>query len=256
MSLTMIPNASRLTVLGSGWNNSSVESGDGLTESGNQWKDIASDLGYDYGSNVDWDEISSDYDEIIDDGNGNWLVPKTVLFDISSVLAYTAVADLELRQYSVSSNDIKNLYGGPVSSETEWPEGSTERPHTYSPAVYYIQVGLNNAYLFYKEPFYHYTADGDEILVNDKSIEVRDGSLMKVYWSACSTNFTTEYLPAPYNSYPIEYVCWQCLYGSFGGVTIAKTNKTITTEDIENGTSGLPTAVIDGKPHFVMMQRA
>lgn len=255
MSLTMIPNASRLTVLGSGWNNSSIESGDGLTESGKQWQDIANNLGYDYGSNVDWDEISSDYDEIIDDGNGNLLVPQTVLLDISAILGNIVVADAELRQYSVNSNDIKNLFGGPVSGEKEWPEGSTERPHTYSPPVYYVQVGLNNAYLFYKEPFYHYTADGEEILVNDKSIEVRSGSSMKVYWSGCSTNFTTEYLPEPYNSYPVEYVCWQCLYGSFGGVTIAKSDKTITTEEIENGTSGIPTTSINGKPYFVISQK-
>lgn len=252
MSLTMIPNASRLTVLGSGWNNSSIESGDGLTESGKQWEDIAGDLGYDYGDSVDWDEISSDYDEILEDENGNWLVPPKVLLDISAFVNAVAVKDAELRQYSVNSNDIKNLYGGPVSSEKDWPEGSTERPHTYSPPVYYVQKGLNDAYLFYKEPFYHYTADGDEILVNDKSIEVRSGSSMKVYWSSCSTNFTDEYLPEPYNSYPIEYVCWQCLYGSFGGVTIAKTNKTITTEDIKNGTSGIPTTTVGGKQFFVI----
>lgn len=255
MSLTMIPNASRLTVLGSGWNNSSIESGDGLTESGKQWEDIAGDLGYDYGSSMDWDNVSSDYG-ITDDGNGNWVVPKDVMLDISAILGNISTKDSELRKYSVNSNDIKNLYGGPVSSETEWPEGSEKRPHTYSPPVYYIQKGKNDAYLFYGEPFYHYTADGEQLLVNDKSIELRDGSSMKVYWSQCSTNFTDQHLPDPYNSYPIEYVCWQCLYGSFGGVTIAATNKTISTESIKNGTSGLPTTTIKGKEYFLISQRA
>ena len=246
---------SRLTVLGSGWNNSSIESGSGLTESGKNWEDIAGDLGYDYGGSVDWDKISSDNDEIIDDGKGNLLVPPDVLLEISAKINATAIKDLKLRQYSVNANDIKNLYGGPVNSETSWSESDPERPHTYFPAVYYVQTGKNTAYLFSKEPFYHYTANGGKVEVNDKSIEIRSGSSMKVYWSSCSTNFTDKYLPKPYSSYPIEYVCWQCLYGSFGGVTIAATNKTITTEEIKNGTSGLKMTIIGGKPFYAIMKK-
>lgn len=259
MSLIMIPNASRLTVLGYGWNNSSIESGDGLTENGKIWQDIAGALGYDYGGSVDWDNISEqypvDYDSITTDEGGNLLVPETVLFDASAFGNTLAMTDEEIRLYSIPPYKIKNLFGGPVSSETEWPEGSEKRPHTYSPPVYYIQKGKNDAYLFYGEPFYHYTADGEEILVNDKSIAVRLGSSMKVYWSSCSTNFTDEYLPEPYKSYPIEYVCWQCLYGSFASFAIAKTYKTITTEEIKNGTSGLPTTTVNGKQYFVISQK-
>lgn len=238
MSIKLTPAAARLTVLGSGWNNSSIESGSGLTEDGQLLEDIAGDLGYGYGDNVDWDNLASGQDwsdEIVTDDDGNRYIPQSVIVDLAAFFKEIAEKDSGLLKYSIASNVLKTLYGGMVSQESTWDESDTTRPHKFYPDVYYIQVSQNTACLFQEETFWHRTADGGSITVNDKSITIRTGSSMKVYWSTCSTHFSDNYLPAPYNSYPIEYVCWQCLWGSFKDMLISSSEKTATTDQILNG---------------------
>ena len=241
--------ASRLTVLGSGWNNSSINSGDGLTEDGKLWEDIAGNLGYDYGDNVDWDNLSSDREwseEVITDENGNRYIPKNVALDLEAMLKSEASKDSSLLRYSVPANVVKTLYSGMVSQETEWDETDTERPHSFYPDVYYIQLSEKNACLFQEEAFWHKTANGGNITVNDKSITIRTGSSMKVYWSECLTHFDSNYLPSPYNTYPVEYVCWQCLWGSFQDMLIRSSEAVKTMDEVFGKT------VIDGKAYYAI----
>lgn len=252
MSIKMTSASARLTVLGSGWNNSSIESGDGLTEDGKLWEDIAGDLGYDYGGNVDWDNLASDRDwadEIVTDENGNQYLPESTLIDLAAYFESIAKKDGDLLQYSIPTNIVKTLYGGMVSQEAAWDETDTDRPHKFFPDVYYIQVSENSACLFQEETFWHRTADGGNITVNDKSITIRSGSSMKVYWSNCDTHFSDNYLPSQYKSYPIEYVCWQCLWGSFQDMLIASTSKTPTIEQIQSGLV-YEVKVLNGKRYF------
>ena len=238
MSLTFGPAAARLTVLGSGWNNSSINSGDGLTEDGKLMEDIAGDLGYDYGDNVDWDTIAGDQnwtEEIYTDASGALFLPGAIMMDVVDYYANLAKKDGDLLQYAVPANVAKTLYGGMVSQERQWDPADTERPHKYFPDVYYIQLSENRAVLFQEEAFWHRHVDGTNEGVNDISITIRSGSAMKVYWSTCSTHFDDNYLPAPYDSYPIQYVCWQCLWGSFEDKLISATENTVTAEQVENG---------------------
>lgn len=58
MSLHLNPKMSRLTVLGSGWSNTSFESGPGFTPEGDLWQEIAEILDFDFGEDVDWDLIA------------------------------------------------------------------------------------------------------------------------------------------------------------------------------------------------------
>ena len=86
--------AARLTVLGSGWNNSSINSGDGLTEDGKLWEDIAGDLGYDYGDNVDWDNLAGgdDWsDKIVTAEDGNRYIPAQVIVALAGFFEEIAV---------------------------------------------------------------------------------------------------------------------------------------------------------------------
>lgn len=252
MSIKLTPASVRLTVLGSGWNNSSINSGDGLTENGKLWEDIAGDLGYGSGSNVDWDSLSSgddSADKILTDANGNRYAPYSVVVDLAGFFAEIAVKDSSLLRYSIEPNVLKNLYGGMVSQETNWDKTDPDRPHKYYPDVYYIQVSENSAYLFQEEAFWHREADGGNVNVNDISISIRSGSSMKVYWSGCSTHFDNNYLPYPYSSYPIEYVCWQCLWGSFKEMLISTSDKTATIDQIKNG-EVYEEVIIDGEKYF------
>lgn len=248
MSIKMTPGSSRLTVLGSGWSNYSVESGDGLTEDGKLWEDIAGDLGFDFGVDTDWDNLAGEYtwtdgnvevnnwsDGVIIDEDGNTLIDERTLFDLVGALNRTAQKDSELMRYSVAPTVLKRLRGGPVTEETEPDNTDPQRPHKYAPPVFYIQVSEDQAYLFLDERFYHTNASGGSLTVNEKHIKIRTGSTQAVYWSSCATHFSDTYLPDAYQGYPIEYVCWQCLYGSFSDVLVSSTDKTATVEDIKAG---------------------
>lgn len=247
MSINFAPASARLTVLGSGWNNSSINSGNGLTENGKLWEDIAGDLGYDYGGNVDWDNISSGEDwtdQIITTDDGIRLISEWLLNNIHYTIKETAKKDNEFLKYAIDPNELKNIYGGLVSQELEWDKTDPARPHKYFPDVYYIQVSELTAYIFQEEAFRHYNANGGNHTVNDKSITIRTGSSMKVFWSECSTHFTDNYLPKKFLSIPIEYVCWQVLWGSFKEMLIAESDNVKTPDEVYNKTE------IDGETYY------
>lgn len=254
MSINLSALSARLTVLGSGWNNSSINSGSGLTEDGKLMEDVAEDLGYESGENVDWDNLAGNRnwaDEIYTDEEGNKYIPESTLIDLKAFLEQIHGIDRVLMQYSIKPNDLKNIYGGPVSQESTWDQADTARPHSFTPTVYYVQVKDKVAYLFLDEVFYHKTADSGSLEVSDKTISIRDGSSLAVYYSKCSTTFDTNYLPAPYNTYPIEYVCWQCLWGSFSTMLVHSNDKAATEEDITSG-KVYPKKTINGKPYYLI----
>ena len=282
MSIRMIPGAARLTVLGSGWSNTAIESGDGFTEDGELLDDIAGDLGYDIGDDVDWDLIAGDtdinWDDIIytdedgniytdPDGDGIWTDPLTgleypgdgtqwitedQLLDMSDLMEDLAASDASLMQYSIPNDVLPTLFGGKVTTEITPTVTGSDRPHYYTPAVWYIQNGSSDGIIFLDEPFFHGTASGGSITVYDEAITIRDGSSKAVYWSSCTTQFTTAMLPSPYSGYPIQYVCWQCLYGSLSDALISKNDNTITSDDIKNGTTGLKTMTYNGKTYYAV----
>lgn len=254
MSIRFLPGSARLTVLGSGWSNSSVESGDGLTEDGKLWEDIAGDFGYDFGEDVDWDNLSTETDIPVEtDENGNKLVYEPDLKAFFEKMREIAQKDSDLMQYSIGPSALKNLWGGPVSEEKNPTETGTDRPHKYSPPVFFIQKGYSQAYLFQSEKFTHTDADGGNLTVNEKHITIRSGSSQAVYWSSCTTHFWDNYLPDAYQSYPIEYICWQCLHGSFSKVLVSATNKTATWEQIEKGEVYEKTQ-IGGKTYYIIKE--
>ena len=182
MSIRMLPNAARLTVLGSGWSETALESGDAFTEDGELLDDVAQDLGYDIGDDVDWDLIAGDsdidWDDIIYtdedgniyddlDGDGIWTDPLTgleypgdgsmwltedQLCDLSDMLEGLAQDDSALMRYSIPNSVLPGLYGGKVSAETNPIYTDSARPHTYSPAVWYIQQNSTNGVIFLDEP--------------------------------------------------------------------------------------------------------
>ena len=284
MSIRMIPGAARLTVLGSGWSNTAIESGDGFTEDGELLDDIAGDLGYDIGDDVDWDLIAGDtdvnWDDIIytdedgniytdPDGDGIWTdpltgleypfdgtkwIPEDDLLDLSDMMEDLVASDASLMQYSIPNDVLPTLFGGKVTTEITPTVTGSDRPHYYTPAVWYIQNGSSNGIIFLDEPFFHGTASGGSITVYDEAITIRDGSSKAVYWSSCTTQFTTANLPSPYSSYPIQYVCWQCLYGSLSDALISKNDNTITSDDIKNGTTGLKTMTYNGVTYYAVGQ--
>lgn len=282
MSIRMAAGMARLTVLGSGWSDTAIESGDGFTIDGQLWEDIATDLDYDFGDDVDWDLIAdnelSDFDWTkviyVDpegiiytdlDGDGIWTnpdtgleypgdgtmwVPEDQLLQISDILSSIADSDASLARYSIPNDKIKSLFGGKVTTEIKQTVTGSDRPHYYTPAVWFIQTNSNTGIIFLGEPFFHGTAAGGSVTVFDEAITIRDGSSKAIYWSDCITQFTTNYLPSPYNSYPIQYVCWQCIYGSLSDALISKKPGTITSDDIKNGTTGLPTMAYGGKTYY------
>lgn len=186
------------------------------------------------------------------DGIGSMWVPESMLANMSDSLSDIATSDSSLARYSIPDDVIPSLYGGKVSIESEIVYPGTERPHNYTPPVWYIQTSSTNAELFLGEPFYHGTATGGSITVYDEAVTIRDGSTKEVYYSGCSTRFTSSILPSPYSGYPIQYVCWQCLYGSLSNYLLTKTDDTITTDDIENGTTGKDTMTINGERYYRM----
>ena len=235
MSLKLNPAAARLTVLGSGWNNSSINSGEGLTEDGKLLEDIAKDLGYDYGENVDWDSMAGDQnwsDSIVEDNYGNVFFPAYMLDDIEIALGKTAEDDKNLLQYDIMPHEIKDLYRGPVVMEVAWDNSDKTRPHRFTPPVFYIQKSATEAYLFQKEVFFHTDASGGNLSVEDTAISIRGEEGRKVYWSLCNTKFSDINLPDKYQSFPIEYICWQCLWGSFGESVITSADNVKKAEDI------------------------
>lgn len=285
MSIRMAPGAARLTVLGSGWSETALESGDAFTEDGELLDKVADDLGYDIGDDVDWDLIAGDsninwddiiytdeygniYDDLDGDGiwvdaNGNeysgngtqWLTEEQLL-GLSGLLENLAQTDAALLQYSIERSALQQLWAGPVSEEKNVAASDSERPHRYSPPVFYIQQSASNAVLFFNEPFYHATASGGSVTVNDTAITVRSGSSKAVYWSSCTTYFSDNILPSQYSGYPIQYICWQCLHGPFKDVLISKNDNTITSEDIENGASGLSAMTYEGKTYYAATSSA
>lgn len=85
MSLHMNAQMARLSVLGTGWGNSSVISGDGFTIDGQLWEDIGTILEYDWGPETDWDIIAEDQPPIdwpqiiytLPDPDDTWTNPDT-----------------------------------------------------------------------------------------------------------------------------------------------------------------------------------
>ena len=287
MSLRMKAEMARLTVLGTGWSNTAIDSGDGFTIDGELWDNIATDLDYDFGGDVDWDLIADtelpnfDWSQVIytdpdgniytdPDGDGIWTdpltgleypgggdmwLPEDLVIDISDSLNGLAISDASLAQYSIPNDVLPSLFGGKVSTEIHPTVADSDRPHYYTPPVWFIQTASQNwggetGIIFLDEPFFHGTAIGDSITVFDTAITIRDGSSKAIYWSECTTQFSTSYLPSPYSSYPIEYVCWQCLYGSLSDALIGTNPNTITSDDIRNGTSGLPTMSYGGGTYY------
>ena len=282
MSLRMVAGAARLTVLGNGWSDTTIESGDGFTEEGQTWEDIAEILDYDFGDDVDWDLISEDempdfdWTDVIyvgpdgtiytdPDGDGIWTdpltgleypgggtmwVPEDLLLEFSDALDDIATADSSLLRYSIPNDVLPSLYGGRVGTEITQVVQGSDRPHYYTPAVWFIQTNNSTGIIFLGEPFFHGTAQGGSITVYDTAITIRDGSSKAIYWSDCTTHFSDNYLPSPYNSYPIQYVCWQCIYGSLSDALISKNPNTITSADIQAGTTGLTTMTYGGTTYY------
>lgn len=283
MSLHMSTEKARLSVLGTGWSNTAIDSGDGFTIDGQLWDDIAFTLDYEIGKDVDWDLIADneediDWSEIIytdpdgiiytdSDGDGIWtdpttgleyqnngvaLVPENMLIDFSDTLDSIATSDSSLGQYSIPNDVLSTLYGGKVGTEIGclYPDDPA-RPHYYSPSIWYIQQSSSGGIIFLDEPFFHGTADGGSIEVFDEAVTIRDGSSKTVYWSDCTTHFSDNYLPSPYSSYPIQYVCWQCLYGSLSDAIISKKDSTITSDDIKKGTARLKSIVYKNKTYYM-----
>lgn len=186
------------------------------------------------------------------DGMGDMWVPESMLTDMSDSLSDIATSDSSLARYSIPDDVIPSLFSGKVSTEISPTQTGSDRPHLYSPPVWYLQKSNSDGWIFLGEPFVHTNASGGNITVYDEAVTIRDGSTKAVYWSDCTTHFWDNYVPSPYNSYPIQYVCWQCLYGSLSNYLLTKTDDTITTEDIENGTSGKNTITIAGERYYRM----
>ena len=185
-------------------------------------------------------------------GIGSMWIPEDMLLDMSVGLTDIANSDSSLARYSIPDDVIPSLFSGKVTSEITPTETGSDRPHLYSPAVWYLQKSYSDGWIFLGESFVHTNATGGDITVYDESIAIREGSSKAVYWSSCTTHFWDNYLPSPYSGYPIQYVCWQCLYGSFSNYLITQTADTITPDDIRNGTTGLDTMTIGEKRYYRM----
>lgn len=278
MSIKLTPGACRLTVLGSGYSNSSVESGDGLTEDGKLWQDIAGDLGYDFGADVDWDQIAGDVDwsedvvyiaddgSISADGTGTAAMPEDTLLSISEGLESTAQADTKYLQYTLPKKFMLSISNKKVRQETSWVSSDSGRPHKFSPSVYWIQWSENNAILFLSEPFKHSDANGENIEVSREMITIRDGSNKNVYWSSCATQFSTALFPDDYKHIPPQYVAWQWMWGTFDTVLVSEGEETINTQTLKEqlaadndvievvGGARYERTVIDGKTYYKLIR--
>lgn len=273
MSIRMLPNAARLTVLGSGWSETDLESGDAFTEGGNIYEDIAGDLGYDLGDDLDWDYIAgddADFDDFIyTDEEGNiftdedlwdmsedevsnldtW-IPEDHLVGISDRLAEVANNDSKFAQYNIEKSVLNKLFGGPTTIEGTVVTSGSDRPHAYYPPVFYIQRSSNNATLFLNTSFAHVDAEGDPISVSHEFLSVRPNDSRPVYWSDCTTHFWDNILPAEYQSYPISYICWQCMYGPFKDALLQTNEGTITTGMILKGNALYTTMTVNGVTYY------
>lgn len=68
-TLTFQKETARLTVLGTGWDDYSIDSGEGLTQTAEILRDISDLMGYEYSEDVDWDKLSEDLDIDISDAD-------------------------------------------------------------------------------------------------------------------------------------------------------------------------------------------
>lgn len=279
MSLRMAKGLSRLTVLGSGQNNTAIESGDGFTEDGQLIEDLAEDLEFDFGDDVDWDLIAEedpiDWSDIVyededgtlftdEDGDGIWTDPTTgleledmdgldmwmpedQLLQLTDMLDSTATADSAYMSYNIPQDVLNSIKGGPLSNST--PGGRLD--HWYSPYAYVVQVRETLSYIFNSGVFRHGdNKSHDEYDISTTTIVIRSGSAKTVYYGECNTENLSYLVPSPYNGYPAAYICWQCLYGPFENQLITKTEDTITSDVIRAGTSGLETKIIDGTRYY------
>ena len=277
MSIRIAAGMARLTVLGTGHSNMSIESGDGLTDDGGLLEDIAEELGYDPGDDVDWDLIAEedpiDWDDVVyedddgtlytdPDGDGIWTdpltgveledfsdvdmwIPEDSLIGLSDLLEDTAASDSGYMGYNIPQEVLNAIKGGPKSQS----DGHLD--HYYLPACYVIQVAASQSYVFNTGVFRHGdNKTGTEWDITSTTIVIRSGSAKTVYYTGCATENQSNLVPSPYNGYPVAYICWQCLYGPFEGQLITSTEDTITTQQIKAGTSGLETKVIDGQTYY------
>ena len=282
MSLHLNPNMCRLTVLGSGWGNMSLESGPAFTVEGQLWDEIAVLLDYDTGSDVDWDLIAQqewpdfDWSDVIYtdlggtvytdfDGDGIWTdpltgieypgggtmwVPQGDLLQFSDMLDSIADSDENYAQYNIPQDVLNSIKGGPISIEQQNPSAfGDDGPHRYEPYCYVIQLRQTLSVIFNAEIFHHLHNSG-EYDIDTTTIVIRDGSSKTVYYGDCNTHNYDVLVPSPYNGYPKAYICWQCLYGPFSEALIGKTEDTITSDEIRAGTSGLPSMIYGGGRYY------
>lgn len=284
MSLHLSPNMCRLTVLGSGWSDTEIESGDGYTEEGQTGEDIGELLDYDFGEDVDWDLLAdqewpdldlSDFiytdpggDVYTDpDGDGIWTdplsgleypgggtmwIPEDDLITMSDTLSDIATGDESYMQYNIPQEVLDQIKGGPISIEQQTPSAfGNDGPHRYEPYCYVVQLRQTLSIIFNAEIFHHLHNSG-EYDIDTTTIVIRDGSSKTVYYGECNTHNYDFLVPSPYNGYPRAYICWQCLYGPFSKALIRKTENTISSDDIRNGTSGLQTMTYNGQTYYAL----
>lgn len=282
MSLRLNANMCRLTVLGTGWGDTTIESGDGFTDDGQLGLDIGDLLGYDIGGDVDWDLIADqewpdfDWPDIVytdpegivytdPDGDGIWTdpltgieypgggtgwIPEDDLLGLSDILSGVADSDSSYMQYNIPQDVLDQIKGGPISVEQQSPSAfGDDGPHRYEPYCYVIQLRQTLSIIFNSEIFHHLHNTG-EYDIDNTTIVIRDGSSKTVYYGDCNTHNYDPLVPSPYNGYPKAYICWQCLYGPFSRALISKTEDTITSDDIRAGTSGLETMIYGDTKYY------
>lgn len=186
-------------------------------------------------------------------GVGDMWVPESMLADMSDSLTDIAASDAGYGQYNIPQDVLDQIKGGPIGTEQQSPSAFGDNgPHYYTPPAYVIQYRNTQSYVFNAEPFTHGNAKGETYTIDTTTIVIRDGSSKTVYYGLCNTHNFDPVVPSPYSSYPVAYICWQCLYGSFSNYLIIKTDDTITTEDIESGNTGKNTMTINGERYYRM----
>lgn len=210
MSLHISPGMARLTVIGTGWSNTSIDSGDGTTSDGLTWKDISSNLGYEYGDNVDWDAIigidgspdinwkdaiyitpdgtiytDSDGDGTFTDpstgleypGGGNLYLPESNLMDIADSLENIANENEDLMKYDLTG--VKISYSGKTSTPS-LKDNDTDNVVRFKPAAYYAT------------PYGPSTNDNvqNSIYFSDATFEAYEEGDEADGWNATATAFT------------------------------------------------------------------
>lgn len=252
--LTMAPEMARLTVLGTGWSNTVIEGEDALTEEGEEISDIIDDIGLDPGIDTDFDEIADDLgidtSDIYFDEDGHAWLEIDDLCDLVDDLNDIADADSSYMAYNIPAEVIAAIKAGPISYEVEpysWPDSGS--PHHYIPSAYFVQLRSTYCTLFNAAMFDHGSATGDHYTISQTTVVLQSGGSRDVFFAGCNTNNGGPLVPSPYNGYPEGYIAWQCLYGPFSNYIIQRTEGTITSDDIREGTSGLETKEIDGKTY-------